>query len=419
MELPYLIFSDKAGKIYHHPSFKMAASSFGLLVLPQKEELIKLSPKNRLFFLPGRYPVGFDPKSKDFIVLKEFKGKEVFALSAHPEPAYLRLYNPATAIKDKKVLPLWTYTAGGFYKGNFYITAKRVDKRIRQSPRFYNNNLVRKSVISFFRQYPQNQLYKHLAHCALNYNCLAAKNLFLQRWEAPLPTSRFCNARCIGCLNSQKEICASHQRIDFTPTVKDIVEVMGNHLRVAREAIVSFGQGCEGEPLLEAELISESIKEIRKRIKRGTINVNTNASLPKKIALLCQSGVDSFRVSLNSPDPKIYNLYFKPKGYKFYDVLESIAIAKKYGKFVSVNLFVFPGFSDSKEQIELLAEFIKKTKIDMIQWRNLSIDPDYYIDKLSFLKPNPQGVRFLLKTIAKKFPSLKTGYFNLALKNNR
>ncbi|MBP7088123.1 MAG: radical SAM protein [Candidatus Omnitrophica bacterium] len=418
MELPYLIFCDKAGKIYHHPSLKMVASSFNLLVLPLKEELIKLPSRNQLFFLPGRYPVGFDPKNKDFVVLKEFKGKEVFALSVHPEPAYLRLYNPATVVKEKKILPLWAYTACGFYKGSFYITAQRVDKRIRQSPRFYNNNLIKKSVTYFLHRYPKNRLYKHLTHCALNYNCLAAKNLFLQRWEAPLPTSRFCNANCIGCLSYQKDICSSHQRISFKPTVAEIAEVMINHLKVAKEAIVSFGQGCEGEPLLEAELISESIREVRKKVKRGTININTNASLPDKIALLCQAGVDSFRVSLNSPDPKIYNLYFKPKRYKFYDVIKSIAIAKEHGKFVSVNLFVFPGLTDSKEQIELLIEFVKKTKIDMIQWRNLSIDHDYYINKLSSLKPNPQGLRSLLQVIAKKFPNLKTGYFNLFLKNN-
>jgi len=188
---------------------------------------------------------------------------------------------------------------------------------------------------------------------------------------------------------------------------------MANHLKVAPEAIVSFGQGCEGEPLLESDLIAKSIVRVRESSRRGTININTNASVPKKIETLCQAGMDSFRVSLNSTDQKFYNLYFRPKGYKFSDLLKSIAIAKKYKKFVSINLFVFPGFSDSARQIKSLVTFIKNTGIDMIQWRNLNIDPDYYLKNIPHKKLKPQGVLCLLDTIKKEFPHLKHGYFNL------
>ena len=415
MDLPYLVFCDKKGKIYRHPSLKMAVSAAGLVSVPRDKELIRIPKGSTLFFLPKRHPIGFDERKKEFIVLDKFEGREVFVLTAFPIPAYLRLYSPANLAKDKEVLPLWPYTACGFFRGNFYITAKRVDNRIRQSPGFYNDKLVQKSVKEFFKLYPDNRLYAHLANCALNYNCLAAKNLFLQRWEAPLPTSRFCNARCIGCLNSQTKISASHERIDFKPELTDLLEVMVNHLKVAREAIVSFGQGCEGEPLLEADLIADSVSEARKIIKRGTINVNTNASIPKKIEQLCRAGVDSFRVSLNSTDEKSYNLYFKPINYAFSDVLKSIDIAKKHNKFVAINLFVFPGFTDSEEQIKSLIRFIKVTKIDMIQWRNLSIDPDYYISKVIGSKVKPKGINYLLDVINRKFPALKTGYFNLPL----
>jgi len=415
MNLPYLVFSDKKGKIYHHPHLRMSVSSLDNVSLPNETELIKLPSGSTLFYLPQRGAIGFDPSKEQFEVVDKFKGREVFAVSAFPIPAFLRLHNPASiATRAKKTLPLWAYAACGYYKGNFYITAKRIDKRVRQSPRFYDKRLVGKQVRSFLKDYPDNRLYRHLSNCALNYNCLAAKNLFLQRWEAPLPTARSCNARCIGCLSHQESDCASsHQRISFRPRVDEIVEVIGNHLKVARQAIVSFGQGCEGEPLLESDLIAKSIIKVRESVKRGTININTNASVPKKIEMLCRAGIDSFRVSLNSPDEKFYNLYFRPKGYKFSDLLKSIEIAKKYKKFVSINLFAFPGFSDSSEQIKSLARFVKNTGIDMIQWRNLNIDPDYYLKHIPYKKLKPQGTLCLLNTIKKEFPALKHGYFNL------
>ena len=415
MNLPYLVFSDKKGKIYHHPYLRMSVSSLEKVSLPKETELIRLPPGSTLFYLPQRQAIGFDPKEKQFEVLDKFEGKEIFAVSAFPIPAYLRLYNPACITTGaKKTLPLWAYAACGYYKGNFYIAAKRIDKRVRQSPWFYDNKLVGKQVRVFLKKYPGNRLYRHLANCALNYNCLAAKNLFLQRWEAPLPTARFCNARCIGCLSHQESDCApSHQRISFRPEVDEVSEVMANHLKVAREAIVSFGQGCEGEPLLESDLIAKSIRKVRESVRRGTININTNASIPKRIEMFCQAGMDSFRVSLNSPDEKFYNLYFRPKGYKFSDIVKSIAIAKKYKKFVSINLFVFPGFSDSSQQLRSLTRFIKDTNIDMIQWRNLNIDPDYYLKHIPYKKLKPQGVLCLLDTIKKEFPGLKHGYFNL------
>jgi len=392
----------------------MAVSSLNLFKLPQKNDLIKIPKGSSLFYLPYRAPVGFNEKTGQFTPLFEFEARPVYAVAAFIIPAYLRLYNPAAVYADKGKLPLWAYTACGMIGKDVYVTAKRIDRRIRQSPRFYKNSLIKKQVKIFLRTYPQNRLFRHLANCALNYNCLAAKNFFLQRWEAPVPTSRFCNARCIGCLSYQESDCeASHSRINFRPSVSEIYEVMHSHLAYAREAIVSFGQGCEGEPLLEADLIAKAIAKVRQNLSLGTINMNTNASIPSKIDLLCRAGIDSFRVSLNSPQEKFYNLYFRPLHYKFSDVLKSIEIAKKHNKFVSANLFIFPGFSDSKEQVEALLTFVRNTGVDMLQMRNLNIDPDFYFEMLGCKDFSPKGISFLVNILNKKFPRLKIGYFNL------
>jgi len=414
MSLPYLLFSDRKGKIRKHPFLKMAVSSLNLFKLPQRNDLTKIPRGSSLFYLPGRVPVGFNETTGEFTPLFEFEGKPVLAVTAFIIPAYLRLYNPAVVRIAKEKLPLWAYTACGMAGKDVYAAAKRIDRRIRQSPHFYRGSVIKKQVKEFLGNYPKNRLIRHLANCALNYNCLAAKNFFLERWEAPVPTSRFCNARCIGCLSYQESDCeASHNRINFRPSVSELYEVMYNHLVKSREAITSFGQGCEGEPLLEAERIAEAIAKVRKNTDCGTINMNTNASIPKKIDLLCRAGIDSFRVSLNSPQEKFYNLYFRPSSYKFRDVLKSIETAKRHGKFVSINLFIFPGFSDSKEQIKALFSFIKNTGVDMLQMRNLNIDPDFYFEILRCKDFSPQSVRFLVNTLNREFPRLKIGYFNL------
>ncbi|MDD4954620.1 MAG: radical SAM protein [Candidatus Omnitrophica bacterium] len=414
MNHPHLLFSDKKGKIHRHPFLKMAVSSLNLFKKPKENDLIKIPEGSSLFYLPNRIPVGFNEKTGEFTPLFEFEGNPVFAVAAFIIPAYLRLYNPAIVKSGEGRLPLWAYAACGVVGSNVYVAAARIDRRIRQSPHFYNGSIIRKQVKRFLKSYPQNRLVRHLSNCALNYNCLAAKNFFLKRWEAPMPTSRVCNARCIGCLSYQESDCeASHNRISFKPSVSELYEVMYNHLTSAREAIASFGQGCEGEPLFYADTIAEAISKVRENTACGTINMNTNASMPGKIDLLCRAGIDSFRVSLSSPQEKFYNRYFRPLNYKFSDVLRSIETAKKHNKFVSVNLFIFPGFSDSKEEIKALLKFIKNTGVDMLQMRNLNIDPDFYFEVLRSRDFTPQGVTALVNILNKEFPRLKIGYFNL------
>lgn len=414
MELPFLLFADSLGKVYSHPVLRMSVASQGKFFLPKEEELISLPSGSSLFYLPYRTPVGFNPYTNQFEILSEYRGQSVHSVAAFLIPAYLRLHHPAYVVKKSTKLPLWAYTACGSCRTRFLVTATRIDPRIRQSPRFYNQKTVKRQVKLFLKRFPKNRLYTHLAYCALHYNCLAAKNLFLMRWEAPLPTTRVCNARCLGCLSWQDSDCvASHQRIRFTPTEVEIYEVMVNHLKEAKEPIVSFGQGCEGEPILETRLIAKAIARVRKVVSRGTINMNTNASVPSYVGELCRAGIDSFRVSISSVQEKFYNLYFRPQGYKFSDILKSIAIAKRYRKFVSVNLLVFPGFTDREDEVKSLLAFIRNTGIDMIQFRNLNIDPFYYIKKLNLKPTLSLGMRRLIREIKRTFPYLKLGYFNL------
>jgi wyosine [tRNA(Phe)-imidazoG37] synthetase (radical SAM superfamily) len=236
------------------------------------------------------------------------------------------------------------------------------------------------------------------------------------RWECPVPTSPACNANCIGCISFQPEdetIVATQDRLTFKPTAEEIVEFTVPHLETAPYPLISFGQGCEGEPLLMWETIRESILEIRKFTDKGSININSNGSKPDAVEKLCQAGLNSIRVSTNSVQESVYLPYYRPNNYAFADILESIRIVNSYGGWTSLNYFVFPGMTDSVEEYEALRKVIKDTGLKMIQWRNFNIDPDWYLARINVHETGELlGVKNMMQALQEEFPHLKYGYFN-------
>ncbi|MEN8199955.1 MAG: radical SAM protein, partial [Thermodesulfobacteriota bacterium] len=251
--------------------------------------------------------------------------------------------------------------------------------------------------------------------CCLTYGCPAARNYFLDRWEAPLPTSPVCNARCVGCISLQTsgKCSATQDRIRFVPSPAEISEIAVSHLQQAERPIVSFGQGCEGEPLLQAETIEKAIVSIRRETRRGTINLNSNSSLPAKIKGLAAAGLDSLRVSLNSAQERYYTPYYRPQHYGFADVLQSIRAMKEAGKFVSLNYFVLPGVTDSTAEFDALSSLLRNYQPDRIQLRNLNMDPEHYLRCISYAETAaPLGMKQWLEKIKGDFPELQLGYYN-------
>lgn len=414
---PNLVLSDSKGHIFVHPTYKMLGADTKDFHLPLPCELIALPKGSTLFFMPAHAGIGWDEERQSFISVEEFQGKKVFAVSAFMIPGFTRLYLPAARKLDKEtILPLWPYTAVGWFKGKFYVAAIKVDHMSRQRPAYYRQmTQMNKNIEKAIKEFPENRLLKHLSHCALQYNCRNAQNLFLKRWEAPLPISPACNSRCLGCISFQDAECgpASHERIRFVPKPQEVFEVAAGHLSQARQAMVSFGQGCEGEPLLEFKVLKESISLIRKKVHRGTIHLNTNGSNPLYLKELASLGLNSVRISLNSLNPERYEAYYRPKNYRFNDVLTSIACSKKSGLFVSLNFLVFPGFSDSEDEVSALIEFLKKGHVDLLQLRNLSIDPEFFKSRMPVSQNKPMGIFAMISLIRKNCPRLRTGYFNL------
>ena len=411
--MPYLLYSDGNGNIFEDTTL-YAVGRAGWDAFPvENEDWIELPEGGNLYELPGRRGIGIDVETGEMRLCE--KG---WAVAAFIPPAHTGLFIAAyETLPDAPTLPLFCYTAAGWLDEKFYVAAVRIESDIRQEAIGYDDLKIEAGTNHLLAAYPDNRLVKHLMeNCCMTYTCPAARNLSLGRWECPVPTSPACNANCIGCISFQPEeetIVATQDRLTFKPTPEEIVEFTVPHLINAPYPIISFGQGCEGEPLLMWETIRESIIEIRKHTPNGSININTNGSKPDAVKALCEAGLNSIRVSTNSARKEIYTPYYRPNNYQFEDIVESLKVVRSFGGWASINYFVFPGMTDSVEEYEALRWLIKETDLSMIQWRNFNIDPDWYLEQIGITEMGEiMGVKQLQDLIKEEFPNVKYGYFN-------
>lgn len=425
--LPFLLLSDEKGNIFEHHRLKMCAAHLNGIAVPDTENLIRLPAGSNLFMLPGRHPLAYNPDREKFEEVTEYQGKEVFAVSAFMAPAHLQYHYSAYKSCDAAPrLPLYGYTAVGWLDDTFWVNGRRIDPDPRQDLDRIDHRMIKKRARTMLRRNRHNRLTVHLIkHCVFEYGCPAARNFVLRRFEAPLPTSPACNARCLGCISQQPaESCveSSQRRIAFVPNAWEVAETAVSHLEAVPDGVVSFGQGCEGEPLLQARLLEASIRKIRESIDTGTINLNTNAFDPDAVQRLCKAGLDSIRISMNSVRKPYYEAYYRPANYRFEDVVQSIETAKRCGIWVSLNYLIFPGFTDRYEEVRALEQLIESCGIDMIQTRNLNIDPEWYAEEVVLpagrssgeYSGESLGIKNWLGFLSQRFPDLSFGYFNPA-----
>ncbi len=414
------VVANARGEIFDLDGYA-AVGSDGPLQAPLTTTMTRDLPfGSELMFLPDRKPTLFDLSTNRLVTLAEnpwVPGEAIFPVAAFNSPGFMITHTSAYEERaNAGYLPLFSYGAVGWFQEGFRSAVIQVDKEPRQDLRRMPLEKIKAGVQRLRKELPDNRLRNHLEKCALTYGCPAGKNFFLNRYEAPLPTSSTCNARCLGCISLQSEssIRSSQDRIAFTPNPEEIAEVALAHIHKVRHAVVSFGQGCEGDPLMVADTIIRAIQIIRSTTDQGTINMNTNGSLPEKIRGLLDAGLDSLRISMNSVQKSCYTAYFRPKGYDFQDVIKTIDTAGERGAHVAINYLNCPGFTDSERERDELMRVLETHPVKMIQWRNLNFDPVRYLDIMGHRAQNgePIGVRRLFNEVRKNHPALRHGYFN-------
>ncbi len=414
------VVAGVSGEIFELEGYAAVGMDGEVLAPLTAEQTQSMPYGSELMYLPDRVPILHNLSTGRFEAVHEnpyAPGSPLFPVAAFNSPGYV--LTRCCAYQETPTagtLPLFSYGAVGWHQGSFRSAVILVDDEPRQDLRFMKTEDVVKGIKALRKHMPANRLRAHLEHCAMTYGCPAGKNFFLGRYEAPLPTSRFCNARCLGCLSLQQQgaVSNSQERIAFTPTPDEIAEIALYHIHRVKSAVVSFGQGCEGDPLLAADVIEPAIRLIRAKTSKGTININTNGSMPEILAKLIEAGMDSMRVSMNSVRSACYEAYFRPKGYGFEDVETSIDIALGQDRHVAVNYLNCPGFTDVPEEVEALKAFLCKHPLHFIQWRNLNFDPLRYLKEMhaAALHSLPMGMENVLRVIQEQFPGVCHGYFN-------
>ncbi len=409
------VYADEQGQAFEDERFIALGRSGDRIVEINKAEFIPLPPGASLMVMPDRYPVGISQMTGNFAIISD-RGHAVAALLPQ---GYTRTYLPAAIATDASAqLPLFGYTAVAWHteENCFYVAAVPTDaQREKWNPCHYNTPDLAERVEHLVQRFPNNPIINQIAHCSLDYSCFTAQNMFYHRWEAGIPVSGQCNAQCVGCISEQvSECCPSpQQRITYTPTVDEVAAVILHHLQDAPDAIASFGQGCEGEPMLQASLIAAAIKMVRQQTPNGIINANTNAGYTAGIEQVCAAGIDSLRVSMNSAIPAHYQSYFRPRNYTLEDVKKSLAIARKYGVFVSLNWLTTPGVNDTEQELNALIELVREYQIDMIQIRNLNLDPDQYRLIYPPVLEEPElGILNMLNILDEELPGVLIGNFS-------
>ncbi len=410
--------ADDDGTIYDHPGLLMAGQSWDRPVPPAGRKDTILAPEGmQVAFLPGRRPVGLDPGSGQPEVVERFEvdGRTFapHAVAAILPPGHLRHLLPATEpTPDAPALPLRSWCAVGLTGDKLRVAASRVDPATHWDPARFSGPDLQAGLAEVQARFPDNRVVAQLARCASEYYCCTASNIFLGDFEGGLPVADSCNANCIGCISEQTApLVSPQQRLAEPPPVEDLIELGVHHLQRATKAMISFGQGCEGEPLTQAERIIRAIAGIRSRTTRGTIHMNTNGSAPEAVADLAAAGLQSVRVSLISARAEAFDAYHRaPFGI---DTVEAFCTrAASAGLHVALNLLVFPGFTDRPGEIAALVDFIQRTRAHMVQLRNLDVDPARLMRRLPPASGEPVGMRAFLQRLLERIPDLDVGSFN-------
>ena len=414
MATPYLVYCTPEGEVREEP--RLQALAFGNQPLTTSD-VIPLPDGVTLSMMPDRLAIGQKRGGEQQII----PGVHGWAAAALLPIGYTRTLLPAyEKVPGTEPLPFFGYSAVAGMNGRLYVAAVKTDDPHKWHPRAFPKRTLARLVKEKQAAYPHNRVIAQHAHCALDYACPTASNLFFGRWEMAIAVSPGCNARCIGCISKQEEedLISPQDRLTFIPTIDEIVEVAVPHLEQAEEAIVSFGQGCEGEPLLQWRRIEQAIKAMRLRTAKGVININTNGSNPRWLQRLYDAGLDTLRVSTISGHVETYTSYYRPLGYGFEDVKESLKRARDAGLYSSINLLCFPGMIDREREVEALLTFVRETGLRLIQLRNLNIDPEVLLPRMPTLDSMGKvlGMRTLIETLHREVPEVEIGNFTRPVK---
>ena len=73
---------------------------------------------------------------------------------------------------------------------------------------------------------------------------------------------------------------------------------------------------------------------------------------------------------------------------------------------------MFPGISDQEDEVEALIGLVRDNGVNLIQMRNLNIDPHYYLEAVGYPETPGMGILKMMNILKQEIPGIRFGYFN-------
>jgi hypothetical protein len=379
-KIPNLLFADKKGQIYDHPTLKMCCKTNIFNIVPYESELEELPKYSKIKFIENAKPYAYDQESAKII---EFDGG--YPIYVVPPKGYLRVSLPAF-LKTKDSKPInEACTAVGFMDEKFYFSAIKIDiltSDITQAKSF-------KDILSTYSG--SNNLIRHFAKMSRSiYKDI--ENLTPLGNELILDTYYLEN-------NSVQEIS---EMINFlNNSQKDLVITFAN---LTQDKII--------------QKVCDCIKEIKKN-DNITINIEPYQINIDTIKSILNSEIDLVTLNISSLNNSIaHNILGFHQEYETYfkNAQKLIDISKTYNFEIILNLNILPGFTDIRPNVQSLIDFITTYNLNFLKLSNMAIDSDIFFKSGTILEEEILGVKNMLKELKKKCKSIKFGAFTRSKK---
>jgi pyruvate-formate lyase-activating enzyme len=335
------------------------------------------------------------------------------AVAAVLPPGYLRTQLPAYADAPERpdLTPRGYSAVAADDAGDLVVAALLIDRDPTHDMDAYPRAEIAAKVNDALRSRPADRLVRQLARCAREYSCRAAANAFYRRWECALPIAAPANehppAAVAPRLDGEAE---PREPAAFHATAEEIATLAIEHI-AAGGTLLSFGQACEGEPLLVARLIEDAIRLIRAATRSGTIHLETNGSAPAALRRLATTGLDAVTIRLVSARADTYETMHRPEGYRFTDVRAAVRVAAEQRLATSLLIPVLPGVFDRTEEIAALVALADELpEGSAVLMRDLAADPLRALAAVKSRDTNV-GVARALERLREELPHLRVGSF--------
>jgi pyruvate-formate lyase-activating enzyme len=406
--VPRVLVARPDGSLDTVPGLTPAARSGRRVVPLTAAGLVPLPAEATLAHLPGRAALALGPGD----AVTEVVG--ALPVAAVLPVGWLRTLLPASRPQPGSArLPLFGYTAVAEHRGEVMVAALHTDSLGWWRPAGFGRADLGDAVAAARSALPGNRLVEKLSVCALEHNCYTAQNTFHRRHEGALPASPACNADCLGCISLQSDGAAPapQPRMGFAPTAAELADLAVYHLEGEQGRIVSFGQGCEGEPLTRSDVLAEATALIRARVPAATIHVNTNGSSPQGLRRVVAAGCNSVRISAISFSDDVFRAYYRPIGYSLDDVVECGRVMRDAGGQVCLNLLTVPGLTDTAGELQRTVAACRRMGVHQVQWRSLNVDHDWLLEVLPATEAEGMGMATALERVRAALPGVRHGNF--------